>query len=139
MKLGEFMDYEEMLSEAYEKVDFSGGCERFEVKKVEGHHEGTKTMITNFLAIASCLRREPDHIAKFLFKELAAPGEIAGDRLILTRKVSSQQVNEKIEKYVNKFVTCTSCGKPDSEIVKEEGRSYLKCLACGTKKEIQDL
>ncbi len=133
------MDYESMLSEAYENVNFTQVCERFEVKKCEGHHEGSKTMITNFLAIASCLRREPEHLAKFLFKELAAAGEIAGDRLILTRKVSSQQVNDKIIKYTGLFVTCPGCTKPDTELVEEEGKTYLRCLACGTKKEIHNL
>ena len=133
------MDYEAMLSEAMENVDQTQVCERFEIKKCEGHHEGSKTIITNFLAIASCLRRDPNHMAKFLFKELAAPGEVAGDRLILTRKVSSVHVNEKIEKYVANFVTCAACGKPDTEITKDGGKTYLRCLACGAKKEIHNI
>jgi translation initiation factor 2 subunit 2 len=133
------MDYEEMLDDAYKNVNFTQACERFEVKKCEGHHEGSKTLITNFLALASCLRRNPEHLAKFLFKELAAPGEIAGDRLILTRKVSSGLVNEKIKKYADSFVICSKCGKPDTEILSENGKSYLKCLACGTKLEIHNL
>jgi len=128
-----------MLDEAYENVDVTEGCERFEIKKVEGHHEGTKTIITNFLAVAGCLRRDPNHIAKFLFKELAAPGEVAGDRLILTRKVSSAHVNEKIEKYVAYYVTCGACKKPDTEITTESGKTYLRCLACGAKKEIHNI
>lgn len=133
------MNYDEMLSEAYESVSVSQDCERFEIKKVEGHHEGTKTIITNFSAVTACLRRDGSHIAKFLFKELAAPGEIFGDRLILTRRVSSAQVNEKIEKYVNYYVLCATCKKPDTEITNEGGKTYLRCLACGAKKEIHNI
>ena len=133
------MEYEEMLNEAYENVNFTQTCERFEIKKVEGHHEGMKTIITNFVPVTNCLRRNPEHVAKFLFKELAAPGEISGDRLILTRKVSSQQINEKVEKYTTRFVICSGCGKPDTELVEESGKTFLKCLACGTKKEIHNI
>jgi translation initiation factor 2 beta subunit (eIF-2beta)/eIF-5 len=61
-------DYEKLLGEAFEKVKPTEFCDRFEVKKVEGRHEGTKTSITNFSQVAVCLRREVEHIAKFLFK-----------------------------------------------------------------------
>ena len=132
-------DYEKLLGEAFEKVKPTEFCDRFEVKKVEGRHEGTKTLITNFTAIAICVRREPDHIARFLFKELASPGEIDGDRLILVRKLPSAQINEKVEKYVEKFVKCSNCGKPDTEIIVEGNLTFLKCMACGTKKAIQDI
>ena len=110
-----------------------------EIKKVEGHHEGNKTIVTNFTQITECIRREGEHLSRFLFKELATPGQIDNDRLILTRKLSSSQINEKIEKYVEAFVKCSKCGKPDTEMIKEKEKTFLKCMACGTKKEIHDL
>jgi len=132
-------DYESLLGEAYEKVKPCEFCDRFEVKKVEGHHEGTKTIVTNFGQICSALRRKPEHVAKFLFGELASSGVIEGDRLLLTRKLPSIQINQKVEEYVNLYVRCSKCGKPDTEIVSEGGKSYLKCMACGLKREIQNL
>jgi len=132
-------DYEKLLGEAFEKVKPTEFCDRFEVKKVEGRHEGTRTFITNFIAISTCLRRDPEHIAKFLFKELATPGEIDGERLILARKLPSAQVNEKVEKYVEKFVKCSNCGKPDTEILTEGNLTFLKCMACGIKKPINNI
>ena len=132
-------EYDYLLEEAYKKIKPAEFCDRFELKKVEGHHEGNKTIVTNFCQIASCLRREAEHLSRFLFKELASPGEISGDRLLLTRKVRSAQINEKIEKYVEKFVQCSKCGKPDTEIIKEKEKTFLKCMACGTKREINDI
>jgi len=132
-------DYEKLLGEAYESIKPTEFCDRFEVKKVEGRHEGTKTIITNFSHIAVCLRRSPEHIVKFLSKELASPGVIDGERLVLNRKLASSIVNEKIGKYVDTFVKCEKCGKPDTEIVSEGGKSYVKCMACGTKKVVYDL
>jgi len=129
-------NYEKLLDKAYEDVKPIEKCERFEIKQVEGHVQGGKTIISNFMQVAGCLRRNPEHLAKFLFGELAAKGEIAGDRLILTKKVSSQRINEKIEKYVNTYVLCQKCKKPDTEFVEEEGKKVVRCLACGHKRVV---
>ena len=70
-------DYEKLLSQAYKKVkpiEYSG--ERFEVPKIKGHVEGTKTILTNFQQISSTLRRKPEHMLKFLLKELATSGKL---------------------------------------------------------------
>ena len=132
-------DYENLLNEALKNVKTScEECARVEIKKVEGHVEGSKTIITNFLQVADCLRRNSAHLAKFLFKELATPGEISGDRLILVRKIPSQRINDKIQEYANKFVICPNCKKPDTELVEQDGQKYLRCLACGNRKIIAE-
>ena len=132
------MNYEELLDEAYESVEPSESpeCGRFEVRKVEGHHQGSRTVVSNFLQVCSCLRRNCDHLAQFLFKALATSGIIDGDRLILDRKMSSKDINDKIEKYVREFVLCSNCKKPDTELVEEGGKVFIRCLACGKKKEV---
>ena len=133
------MDYESLLEKAYEEVSPVKQCERFEVIKVRGHHEGTKTVITNFSQISSCIRRASGHLMKFLSKELASSAEISGDRLILSRKLPSQMINEKIEKYVRNFVTCKKCQKPDTELIKDKGHMVLHCLACGAKYPVHEI
>jgi translation initiation factor 2 subunit 2 len=132
------MDYGELLDKAYDIVKPCEEVGRFEILKVTGHHEGSRTVITNFGQVASCIRRDPEHLAKFLFKELATSGNIRGDRLVLDKKDSSKNVNDKVEKYVNHFVLCPSCKKPDTELVEEDDRLILRCLACGNKKEIHN-
>ena len=129
-------DYEKLLDDVYKKIKPVECSERFEILGVEGHHEGGKTIIINFQQIARHLRRHPQHLAKFLFKELATSGEIAGDRLILIRKVSSQRINEKIKEYTGEYVLCDKCKKPDTELIEEAGKKFLRCLACGNKKQI---
>ena len=135
------MNYEELLNDAYEKVELNleDSGERFEIPKVQGHHAKNRTILTNYLQIVSHLRRTPEHLAKFLGKELASSTEINGERLILSSKLSSKQINEKIEKYVNTFVLCPKCKKPDTELVEENSRQYLKCLACGERKEVHKI
>ena len=130
------MDYETLLTEAYQNVKPVNECGRFEILHVSGHHEGTRTVITNFTRVASCIRRSPNHLMKFLCKELASSCGLSGDRLVLSRRLSSKDVNAKIEKYVNKFVLCPKCKKADTDLILEDGKTYIRCLACGSKNEV---
>ncbi len=129
-------DYKQLLEKAYENVKPSEECERFEIKKAEGHIQGNQTIINNLGDIARYIRRKPEELAKFLLRELASSGNLKGERLILTRKVSSKDINDKVEKYVKKYVYCPKCKKPDTELVDETGNRYIKCLACGNKQKI---
>lgn len=127
-----------MLEDVYKKVkqiDVASG--RFEVLKIEGHFEGKKTILTNFLQIVSHLRRQPEHLLKFLLKELAVSGQLEGDRLVLNMKVPSSKINLKIQEYVKEFVLCKECGKPDTELIKEDRLYFIHCLACGAKHSIR--
>ena len=132
------MEYGALLDEAYENVEATSECERFEVLKVEGHHEGVRTIVSNFGQVVTCLRRSPEHVMKFLSKELASSVEMKGERLVLSRKLASKVINEKIELYVKRFVLCPKCGKPDTEL--EVGtKTFLRCLACGNKYEVHTI
>ena len=132
------MEYEKMLDKLYKEVKpLETSSERFEIPKVKGHIEGYKTIIANFGQILSVLRRNPEHLTKFLFKELATPGTVEGDRLILNRKLSSKLINEKIESYANEFVICRECKKPDTELIREDRISSIHCLACGAKHPVR--
>ncbi|OGJ12514.1 translation initiation factor IF-2 subunit beta [Candidatus Pacearchaeota archaeon RBG_19FT_COMBO_34_9] len=131
-------DYEKLLNEAYNKIkkpETSG--ERFEIPKVEGHFEGKKTILTNFFQIADYLRRNPEHFQKFLLRELATSGQPDGDRMILNNNIPSSKINQKIEQYVKEFVLCRECGKPDTELIKEDRFSFIHCLACGAKHSVR--
>ena len=126
--------YEELLDQAYSQVKApEGNGERFEIPKVEGHFEGKKTIITNLFQICSHIRRNPEHFQKFMIKELAVSGQREGDRVVLNMNVPSLKINQKVEQYVKEFVICKECGKPDTELVKEDRLSFVKCLACGAK------
>ncbi len=135
------MNYEELLNDAYDKVEINleTKTSRFEIPKVKGHHIKTKTIISNFLQITAQIRRNPTHLLKFLTKELASQGEMQNERLILSRKLSSKEINEKINKYVGLFVLCPKCKKPDTEIIEKNGENFIHCLACGEKNQIHKL
>ena len=128
--------YEKLLDEAYEKIkpiSVSESFERWEVPKVNSQIIGTKTVFSNFLQICSYLRRDCSHLMKFLSKELASFCKIENERLIINRKISQSQLQDKVNLYVNKFVICQECKKPDTELIKQDGFLFVHCLACGAK------
>ena len=132
--------YEQLLNEAYKEIKKPEGKssgERFEIPKIEGHFEGKKTILTNFFQIASYLRRNPEQLQKFLLRELATSGNTEGDRLVLNNKIPSAKINSKIEQYTKEFVLCKECGKPDTELIKQDRLTFIRCLACGAKHSVR--
>ena len=130
--------YEKLLDDAYKNLKpIEKGADRFEIPKIEGHIEGTKTILTNLQQIASYLRRGNDHLLKFLLKELATSGSVKNNRVILHRKISSKKINEKIQDYTKEFVICSQCKKPDTELIKDKTFLFMHCLACGAKQSVR--
>lgn len=137
--LSQGMDYKKLLEKAKKETpNIVEGKGRFEIPLVKGHIQGTKTIITNLQEIANQLDRPIDHMLKYLLKELATSGEIKDSgSLILKRKISSSDFNAKVKQYADEFVFCKECGKPDTEIIQEEDITYIKCMVCGSKKQIK--
>ncbi len=132
------MDYKELLKEARDKLpEAAFEKQRFEIPKARGHLQGNMTVISNFKQIATELRRQPEHLLKFILKELAAPGGLKPKGLLIGTKVSASKINEKIKQYAHEYVLCTECGKPDTKIEKEGQFAYLKCTACGARHSIK--
>ena len=133
----DMQDYNKLLDEAYKDIKPIKHTERFEIPKIQGHLEGTKTILTNLQQISSHIRRDINHLLKFLLKELASSGKIQGSRVILQRKIPSAKINTKIEEYVKEFVICKECKKPDTELLKDKGFTFVHCLACGAKHSVR--
>ena len=129
--------YEKLLDQAYKDIKPITHSDRFEIPKIQGHAEGTKTILTNLQQIASYLRRDQNHLLKFLLRELATSGAIKNSRVILQRKISSAKINEKIQDYAKEFVICKECKKPDTELIKDKRFTFVHCLACGAKHSVR--
>lgn len=124
--------YEQMLETALEKIPKRESTrERFQIPEVISEVQGNKTLIRNFIEIADTLRKDPNHLARYLFKELATPGNIQGSTLILQTKLSKDAIQKKIGVYVSEYVYCKICGEPDTKFVKEGRVTLIRCEACG--------
>lgn len=126
-----------MLERGKEKLpEIAESTERFTIPKVTGHLEGNKTVISNFLQIANIIRRNPEHLVKYINRETAARGEIKKQLLVFNTKLPSSKINEKIQQYVDNYVICKECGKPDTKLSKEGVVTFIRCQACGAKHSI---
>jgi len=131
-------NYEKLLEEIYKKIKpINSSSNRFEIPKIQGAFEGKKTILTNFFQIASYIRRDGNQFQKFILKELATSGQKEGDRLVLNNKIPSAKINQKIEQYIKEFVICKECGKPDTELKKQDRLLFMHCLACGAKHSVR--
>ncbi len=130
--------YEDLLSRAKTLIpEEISETERLEIPKVKGHIQGTKTIITNFFQICKILDREPDHVLKFLSKELATKADVKNVSVLFNNRIPSVKINEKIQKYADIFVICKECKKPETKLIEKNNVLMLKCNACGAEYSIQ--
>ncbi|MEM5853458.1 MAG: translation initiation factor IF-2 subunit beta [Candidatus Aenigmatarchaeota archaeon] len=128
------MNYEELLKKAMQSLPKKEEeKKRFVVPAIEFEFVGKKTLFKNFGQIATVLRRDQNHLSKYLLKELAVPGSVEGGTLILQRKLPISLLQEKLNSYIKKFVYCKVCGQPDTNLVKEDRLFFMVCEACGAK------
>ena len=132
--------YEQLLERALEKVPKKTDTgERFVIPKSQVQPDGAKTIIVNFSEIAATLARDEAHMLKFLLKELATSGDIKNKRATVLGRFNNMAVDKKIELYVNQYVICKECGRPDTHMLKEDRMSFVKCDACGGKTFVKSI
>ncbi len=132
------MDYEQLLKRAEEKISKEMTTEgRFKVPEARIMVQGNSTTVTNFSEIAGALGRCPKHLLKFLSKQLAAPGSMAGGRASFLGKFGKDQLENKLKLYMKEYVFCQVCGKPDTKLVEERDILKMKCEACGSKRFVK--
>lgn len=128
------MEYEQLLEKAFEKIQKKATSSRFKVPELVLESQGNKTLIKNFSEISFAIRREGTHLSKYLFKELATPGSMQGDALVLQAKVSRDSLQKKFADYLREYVYCKVCGEPDTKLSKEDRITFVVCEACGAKR-----
>lgn len=134
------MNYEDMLNEGKKKLPkIQAEGDRFKIPEVDSLIQGKKTFFNNITKIANLLNRDVNKLFKYLLRELAAPGEIKNNVAIIGSKFTSKEIEAKLRNYIKQFVLCSECGKPDTEIIKENNVYFLKCQACGAKHPIKNV
>ncbi len=125
-------DYEKLLKRATdslpEKVTTK---ERFEMPKGTIFYEGNTTILKNFMEIADIINRDPQQIFSYLLKEVGTAGEVDGERLIFQGRIPNRKIQARIESYVERYVLCRECGRPDTKLIKKNRTLLLQCEACG--------
>lgn len=136
----EFEEYEELLDKAYEQLpDTVFEAKRFKVPKGYSVIQGNRTIIKNFGDVSNTLNRDPQHVLKYLLRELGTSGNVEGNRAIMQGKFTHYVINDRIKEYVDNFVMCHECNRPDTIIIREDRIDMLKCSACGARAPLKSL
>lgn len=130
-------DYKNMLERAYSQLpEDKGSADRFAVPRADVRQVGRRSVIINFGEIAATLRREPDHLMKFILNETATRGTLDGGRAMLQGKFNAETIRNIVDIYTNRYVICPVCGRPDTHMVKDRRLNFLQCDACGARSSI---
>ncbi len=131
-------DYESLLDRAIENLpDIETTDARFVIPIPKIFIEGKTTVLDNFSQIASVLNREPDHLMKYLTRELGTAGKIEGMRAIFQGKFPSSVIKSNIDAYADEYVICSECNRPDTQLVKMDRVMMMKCSACGAHRPVK--
>jgi len=134
------LDYEKMLEEAYSQLPpevFKR--ERFEVPKPICTVSGYRTFLNNFKDICDVLDRNAFHVLRFLSREMATAGTVDGTRAVFQGKFECNGLERLVKRYIDEFVMCPVCKRPDTKIVKEKRLSFLVCEACGARSPVRPI
>ncbi|MBU3967788.1 MAG: translation initiation factor IF-2 subunit beta [Euryarchaeota archaeon] len=130
-------DYLVNLDRALSKLpEIKGTGERFVVPEPKLLTEGKTTVLENFAVIVDKLNRAPEHVFKFLLRELGTAGKRDGNRVIFQGKFSSSVFFQLVDAYIKDYVTCSECGRPDTHLIKVERFLALRCDACGAHRPV---
>jgi translation initiation factor 2 subunit 2 len=130
--------YDKLLSRAHEKLPtIMDSSERFQVPEVELIYEGKTSILRNFGEIVEVINREADHLLKYLLREIGTAGSIEGRRVIFKGKVVKKQIDDRIKNYVEIYVLCSECHRPDTKMTKDGRILVLECDACGAHRPVK--
>ncbi len=134
------MEYEQLLKNARKKLPEKAISDiRLEVPKADILITGNKTTIKNVSQILKVISREESLFAKYIAKEAATQVQKEKDYLILNRKIHSFALQQIIDKFVERFVKCPTCGKLDTNFSEVNGIRILKCQACGASSPVKEI
>jgi translation initiation factor 2 subunit 2 len=133
-------NYDELLKRARAEVpEVTLKKERLEMPRLFVSMVGMRTTISNFKEVADTLDRDPQHILKFLTREMATAATYHDGRAIFQGKFPRDTFERLLTRYMESFVICPVCKRPDTKIVKEKRLSFIVCNACGARSSVKQL
>lgn len=127
-------DYLELLDRARDLIpEDAFNKERFELPEIKGMIEGKTTIISNFQKIVDLIHRPAKHLLKFLLQEVGTAGDYKGGRAMLKGIFKKDVLTGHLQHYLETYVLCPVCNKPDTELLKRGKQEVKVCHACGAE------
>lgn len=132
--------YDELLKRARSQIpEVTVKRERLELPRLRMNVIGMRTIIHNFKEVADALNRDPQHILKYLTGEMATAATMQEGRVIFQGKFNVDTLTTLLQRYMDNFIVCPVCKRPDTRIVRERRLSFTVCEACGAKSSVKNL
>lgn len=132
------LDYKNLLKKVVDSTNKKELAEdRFKVPKADIFYEGNTTVIKNFDKISDILNRDSYVVLKFLLGSLGTAGELIGSRAVFQGKIPTKNIHDRIKDYVDMFVICSECNRPDTHLVKKGREMLIRCDACGAFRSVK--
>ncbi len=140
-KYWEKYDYDDALSRGRSNLPqiVADDDTRFEIPKIDSEVEGNRTFINSLKALMNTLHRKESHFLKFLTNELGTSANVEGQRVILQGKHSRNQIQKALERYIELYVLCATCNKPDTRLEQNDRIMMMRCEACGATQAVKAL
>lgn len=124
--------YDDMLKRAREEVpEDIGEEEQFKAPTVKVRAESGQTVILNWNELLRAANDQEKILLRFLSHQLATHGRITQGKVEFKGNLSSRKINNLVEEFVDKYIICSECGRPDTKLKKEKKHLLKKCQACG--------
>lgn len=133
-------DYKELLKRARSQLPSDVfERKRFEIPRPRSVRIGMRTIVHNFKEICEAFNRDPQHLLRYLSREMATAGTMSGARAIFQGKFPQDTIERLVQHYAVAFVICPVCKRPDTKIVREKRLSFMICEACGAKSSVRSM
>lgn len=138
---GLLKNYEYLLERLYEKVPPRSGSAEYELPEPQILRIGDQTVVRNFREISMKLKRDPQLVARYLQRELAAAGKYDPNsgQLVLNVKVSRRVIEQFLQMFMKTYVRCPTCGSIDTRLERRGRVWVLVCEACGAEQPVKPL
>ena len=131
-------DYEALLDRARDKIpDNISSRSRWKLPEPQILIEGSNTIFRNFNEVVSMMDRDDNHVYQYILNDLGTSGSRDGPRARFKGRIPPKRIKKTIVNYVNSYIICSQCSSPDTNSVKEERTTLLKCQACGATRPVK--
>ncbi len=132
------LDYKNLLKKVVDNTNKKELVEdRLKIPKADIFYEGNTTVIKNFDKITDIINRDSNVVLKFLLGSLGTAGELVGSRAVFQGKIPSKNIYDRIKDYIDMFVICSECNRPDTHLVKLGREQLIRCDACGAFRSVK--
>lgn len=107
--------------------------------KIEGKGNGVKTLISNITTISKSLNRPVVYIIKYAGYELCAQTQcdLKKQKFIINGSYEVQKLQAIVDAFINKYVLCSECGNPETDLIVQKSAVLQLCKACGFRKVLE--